>query len=753
MRILSIHQVGGIILGACVLFLPHTVNSLDPPAAPCQNPEGCFAQFLKQLEKPEAVPGTLSDHARFFNQILTAYGDTALAKRAGFRYGHWLKESSPLEAIPFLKASLHDYPVLGDYLTFWLGQAYANAGLDKEAAEAFQQFHVQYSDSLLRSEALYAAGDVLTKMGDCETALSIFSQAIVGEPDHPKAAGALFQMGVCAGQLGQREKAIEVFRQLWWKFPLAQETVAAEKWLRQELGSLFLPSLTERYERGMALYDSGALEEAIQEFQRFISLSSPSSPTPKLAYVQYKLAMALVRLKRYDQAEAILITLSRSASSRTDEAWVWLGRVYLRQGKGPELEALVRTLAAEKLTGDQQSLLFIFYGIWLEDHSRWPEAGKAYTRAVGVAHTLTQRLDALWRVGWVYYQRNQFVEAIDTFQDIVQAVGTPNSDSSLHAATQALYWLARSQEHLGQMELAKQHLEKLNQEYPFTYYGQLAEIRLGPKESSTRRWTVLASNGSISEVPHLRLQHDIHYQKIQALRNLQLFKEAVQELEVVFARYGADSQAFPQLVSLASEVGAFDVGIRLAIRHFGATLRKGQLSLSSPAWLGAFPMGYQVVIQSFVPKHVDPFLVAGLIREESLYSARVVSPVGAIGLMQLMPATAKKVARQLGLHNSDYDPQGLYEPEQNIQLGTYYLGQLLNEFQGNIIYSVAAYNAGPQAVKRWIAQNGQREPDEFVELIGYRETRGYVKRVVGSYRIYRTLFGQVCQGVSLDRFC
>jgi soluble lytic murein transglycosylase len=256
---------------------------------------------------------------------------------------------------------------------------------------------------------------------------------------------------------------------------------------------------------------------------------------------------------------------------------------------------------------------------------------------------------------------------------------------------------------------------------------------------------------SVVTPPHL--QHDIHYQKTQELRALQLFKEAVQELEGVFTRYGADSQAFPQLVSLASEVGAYDVGIRLAIRHFGATLRKGQLPLSSPAWLGAFPMGYQMVIQSFVPGHVDPFLVAGLIREESLYSARVVSPVGAIGLMQLMPATAKKVARQLGLRDSDYDPQGLYEPEHNIQLGTYYLGQLLNEFQDNIIYSVAAYNAGPQAVKRWIAQNGQRDPDEFVELIGYRETRGYVKRVVESYRIYRMLFGDACQGVSLDRFC
>jgi soluble lytic murein transglycosylase len=723
---------------------------LDPPSAPCQNPEGCFAQFLEQLGKPGDAPEVPSDHAKFFNQIVTAYGDTALAKMAGFRYGHWLKKSLPLEAIPLLQASLHDYPVLGDYLTFWLGQAYVTAGLEKEAAETFQQFNDQYSDSLLRSEALYAAGDVLTRIGDCEAALSILSQALLVESGHPKAAGALFQMGICAGQLGQREKAIEVFRELWWKFPLAQESVEAEKWLRQELGSLFLPSQKERYERGMALYDKGALEEATQEFQRFVSLSSP---TPHLVHVQYKLAMALVRLKRYDQAEAILTALSRSTSSRTDEARVWLGRVYLRQGKGPQLEALVRTLAAEKFTGDQQSLLFTFYGIWLEDHSRWPEAGKVYKRAAEVSHTLTQRLDALWRVGWIHYQRNQFLEAIDTFQEIIQAVGTPNSDSSLHAASQALYWVARSQEHLGRMESAKQRLEELSRDYPFTYYGQLAEIRLGPTEFSTRRWTVLASNDTMSVVTPPNLQHDIHYQKIQELRTLQLFKEAAQELEEVFTRYGADSRAFPQLVSLASEVGAYDVGIRLAIRHFGATLRKGQLPLSSPAWLGAFPMGYQIVIQSFVPKHVDPFLVAGLIREESLYSARVVSPVGAIGLMQLMPATAKKVARQLGLEDSDYNSQGLYEPEHNIQLGTYYLGQLLNEFQDNIIYSVAAYNAGPQAVKRWIAQNGQRDPDEFVELISYRETRGYVKRVVESYRIYRTLFGEVCRGVSLDRFC
>ncbi len=750
MKILSIHLIGGVIVGGCILFLPQTVVSLDPPSVPCQNSEGCVAQFLEQLESSGTGSGARPDHAKFFNEFVAANGNSTLAKHAGIRYGYWLKESSPLEAIPLLQASLRDFPILRDYLTFWTGQAYAHAGLRKEAAGAFQQFSEHFSDSLLRADALYAGGDVLAKLGDCEAALSMWSQALSIKSDHPQSPNAFFQMGLCSAQMGQREKAIEIFRELWWKFPLAPERVQAESWLRREVGSLFLPSLDERFKRSMALYNGGALEEAVQEFQHITSLSPP---TPQLFQVQYTLAMALVRLKRYDQAEAILTLLSRSSSSRRDDAWVWLGRVYLRQGKGPELEALVGALSIEKVTGDQQSLILTFYGIWLEDHARWLEAGKAYKRAAAVAHTLTQRLDGLWRVGWIHYQQKRFIEAIEVFQEIIQAVGTPQTDSSLHAASQAFYWLARAQEHLGKMEPARERLKNLSQDYPFTYYGQLAEIRLGPTEFSTKQWAVLASTDMMNVETPTHLQQDIHYQKTLELRTLRLYKEAVQELEAAFARFGADPKAFPQLVSLASEVGAYDVGIRLSIRHFGGTLRKGQLHSSSAAWLGAFPMGYQSVIQSFAPKHVDPFLVAGLIREESLYSARVVSPVGAIGLMQLMPETAKKVGRQLGLQDSDSDRKGLDEPNRNIQLGTYYLGKLLNEFQGNIIYAVAAYNAGPQAVKRWIGQNGHRDPDEFIELIGYRETRGYVKRVLGSYRIYRTLFGDACRGVSLDRFC
>ena len=747
---LSRYGVSGLILVGCLLLLPHTVVSLDPPTALCHNPEGCFAELLVELDKPASASKALSKSNKLFHQMTTAYGQTPWAKQARLRYGYALRTLNPVEAIPLLRNSLTDFPGLEDYLHFWLLQAYMNVGLWQEASKIVQEFTHRFHESLVRAEVLYEGGKVLSRIGDCPAARSVLSQALSVEPQHSQAASALFQIGTCAGQLGQKNKAIEVFRKVWWQFPLAPESLQAEQWLAQESGSAFVPTPGEQYQRAMALYKGGALKKAVKEFQQVVAISPK---TPQFFHAQYKLAMALVRLKRYDQAEKTLQMVSLSSSSRQADAWVWLGRIYLRQGKGKPLANLVKTLPADRLTGDQQAQLYTFYGIWLNDQDRWAEAMQAYQKAGQVAQTLSRQIDAFWHVGWIQYQREQFVEAKNIFQNIIQKTNKPSSVSLIHLVSRALYWLARSEEHVGQMELASQHFQQISQAYPLTYYGQLAQSKLGSDGKNSQPWAVFSSTDSRGMGIPAKLQQDIHYQKLKALQSVQLSNEAVKELEQVYARHGSDAEVFPQLVSLAEGVGAYDIGIRLSIRHFGHTLRIGQLPPASPAWSGAFPMGYQTIIQSFVPQHVDPFLVAGLIREESLYSARVVSRVGAIGLMQLMPATAKRVAQQLNLSDSNYEPDQLYQPKHNIQLGTHYLGQLLDEYQGNLIYSVAAYNAGPQAVQRWMAKNGHRPPDEFVELIGYRETRGYVKRVVGSYRIYRTLFGKACPGVSLDRFC
>ena len=92
-------------------------------------------------------------------------------------------------------------------------------------------------------------------------------------------------------------------------------------------------------------------------------------------------------------------------------------------------------------------------------------------------------------------------------------------------------------------------------------------------------------------------------------------------------------------------------------------------------------------------------------------------------------------------------------PEYNINLGSFYIGGLLLEYDGAYPFAIAAYNAGPNAVKRWIEKNGHREEDEFVELISYRETRGYVKRVLTSYYVYHELYSTRCSGSSLDKAC
>jgi len=479
------YGVSGLFFVGCLLLLPHVVVSLDPPLVPCYDAERCFAELLVEVDAPPSGSAVSSKAATIFLQLTTAYGHTPWAQRARLRYGHALLASKPDEAIPLLQQSLTDFPMLDDYLYWWLMQAYVNEGLWGEAAKIVEKFTNGYRESLVRADVLYQGGTALLEMKDCQAARSVLTQGLALKPRHAQAAYALFQKGLCAAQLGRKDEAIEIFRKLWWQFPLALERDHVEAWFVQEGDSTFVPTVAERYQRGMILSKRGALSEAIAEFQR---VEAFSLNTPQSIQAQFQVAMALIRLKRYGQAENTLKVLAQSPSSRRDEAWVWLGRTYLRQGKGQPLANLVKALPVDGLTGDQQAQLYTFYGIWLEDHDRWAEAVQAYQKAGHIAHTLSRQLDAWWRAGWIYYQRQEFSQAIAVFQEIIQKTKEPHSVSLIHVAAQASYWLARSQAHVGQLAEATQHFEHIHQAYPLTYYGQLAQSQLGPTASHSPAW-------------------------------------------------------------------------------------------------------------------------------------------------------------------------------------------------------------------------------------------------------------------------
>ena len=134
---------------------------------------------------------------------------------------------------------------------------------------------------------------------------------------------------------------------------------------------------------------------------------------------------------------------------------------------------------------------------------------------------------------------------------------------------------------------------------------------------------------------------------------------------------------------------------------------------------------------------MDPHLVWAIIRQESRYDPTVVSPAGALGLMQVTPAAAGHTARSGKIPTKAISE--ILEPDKNLAIGTNILAKNLSNFKGNVVYAVAAYNADINKVREWVRKNGKMKQDEFIETIPYLETRLYVKKVLGGYAAYSRL--------------
>jgi soluble lytic murein transglycosylase len=153
-----------------------------------------------------------------------------------------------------------------------------------------------------------------------------------------------------------------------------------------------------------------------------------------------------------------------------------------------------------------------------------------------------------------------------------------------------------------------------------------------------------------------------------------------------------------------------------------------------------FPLAYWETIRRESQTYgLDPYVVAGLIRQESAFDPNARSHANALGLMQIIPSTGQLVARRQGLRK--ISPSQLFEPELNIRLGSSYLANLVQQF-GRVEYAAAAYNGGPARVSRWVRESPEQEIDEWVESIPIRETRLYVQAVTRNAAHYRRLYGQ-----------
>ncbi|HEY5975010.1 MAG TPA: lytic transglycosylase domain-containing protein, partial [Geobacteraceae bacterium] len=155
-----------------------------------------------------------------------------------------------------------------------------------------------------------------------------------------------------------------------------------------------------------------------------------------------------------------------------------------------------------------------------------------------------------------------------------------------------------------------------------------------------------------------------------------------------------------------------------------------------PVWGVLYPLAFREAVMDQAPQGVPESLVYAVMRAESAYQPAAVSPVGARGLMQLMPATAAAIVK----NGKKFDADQLFTPELNIRCGTRHLKDLLERYDGDTIAVIAAYNAGAHNVDRWRKTFQDLRPDEFVESIPFGETREYVKKVLATAALYRRLY-------------
>lgn len=277
------------------------------------------------------------------------------------------------------------------------------------------------------------------------------------------------------------------------------------------------------------------------------------------------------------------------------------------------------------------------------------------------------------------------------------------------------YWLSRSMEAEGQLVDSLALLEQLSNKS--SYYGFLAADKLHREyhiEQENAASNDLDEDVFLSANPHLLRARELYFLD----RLVDAKREWFQALRYL------DQDGIKQAATLASRWKWHDS----AIRTVAKTRHRSDYSLR-------FPMPYkQQVLEYAQARKLDPSLIWGVMRRESLFDPLARSSVGALGLMQLMPGTARLVARTLGMKRPR--KSDILHVENNIRFGTHYLKTVMDRFDNNVALAAAAYNAGPSNVHRWLPKKSIMSADLWVETVPYGETRNYVQAVLA----YSTVF-------------
>lgn len=410
------------------------------------------------------------------------------------------------------------------------------------------------------------------------------------------------------------------------------------------------------------------------------------------------------------------------------------GRLISRGKYAPARDLLVRYMRHNPSSphlGQAQYLI----GKCLEREGRLVQAAQAYARVPDKQPHSSWADEGLFRAGWCHYKMKDYPAAVRRWREV--RLRYPNSDQ----AEVALFWQAKASQKRGNPQEAREGFLELASAGQHSYYGWRARELLGSTFGSgdslsrevVSQWAYLDSVAYRQDCKFDSWVKDHRlYQQASRLTELGLTEEAAKLLEFLRRTGWNDPVALYHLAQIYNRAGMDPQAILCAKRAFDLWLGPRPRAL-----LGMlYPSRYLFAIGRALADHpLETALVLSVMRQESKFVAGARSKVGARGLMQIMPATGKRLSGQ-----KQFNKDSLYHPTVSINYGTKFLASLLEQFNGSLVHALAAYNAGPHRVRQWLKSEACRlDEDYLLEEIPFLETRNYIKKVTVGYYIYRWL--------------
>lgn len=634
------------------------------------------------------------------------------------------------QALPLLSAAPLTNTPAARYARYYTGVAHLALGRLDEAEAALAAVAAQSAGTRLGEETALRLAEVRLARSDARGAADLYRQLTT----RPLAAPAQvwLQLARAREAAGDAAGAIDAYRFLALDYPLSEEAREAVQVLTRAgvLDDGLATRLPREWQRAHVLFEARRWDEAKEAYARIRRVATREADE---ALAAVREAACDIQRRRYVPARETL--RAQAAGPSGIEAQFYLLAALRVQGSRDEyirqVQAFVDGHPDSPLAESALNDLATFYIVADED----AEAEAVFLRMLDryPAGRFAER--AAWRAGWWAYRRGAFAQTIRLFER--GAATFPRSDFR----PSWIYWIARSYDQLGATGIATERYRLAATDYLNSYYGRLAWRRLEARGAASVLRRVERAPVTLSPLPNAA--------DVSLLVALEMHEDALAELRFA-QRTAGDSPALQATMALVQHrLGNLRVGINGMKRAYPQYLAAGGEQLPPEVQRVLFPLDYWPLLQDEARRHgLDPYLLAALVAQESTFDPVVVSSANAVGLMQLLPSTARRYARKLGLRG--YSAGRLIDPATNIRLGTAYFADLVRQF-GGAHYALASYNAGESRVAVWRRERPDLPQDEFVDDIPFPETQNYVKRILGTAEDYRRLYGPGSRSASGTR--